>query len=275
MRWIFLSLVLVNAMFFIWRYILPVSSPARAQEKPVVEFLPANILANDTIRLLEEVRDQETSSPQPLVMSAPEKGELIVNSATNKSANQVHAINKVSVVNDELPVKTLGSISSAVSATSSAAITASKVCYWTGPFTGDSERAVILARLKKLKVAAEVVDIAGLRHWVYLPAKATREDAVATVQSLKAQGVESYIISSGQHRLGVSVGLYTQQALAEQKMRELQRRGWSPVMDTYERATGERWLSVNKKDLDAVGDSVLSVMLKNKSNLKVLEKKCN
>lgn len=249
-------------MFFIWRYMLPVSSPAGAKE-PAAEVLPASILPKDTIRLLEEVRDQEANPSQPLVISAPEKGELLVAGAISKS------------VNDELPVKASGPTSSAESPTSSTAITASKVCYWAGPFTGDSERAIILTRLKKLNVAAAVVDISGLRHWVYLPAKATRKDAVATVQSLKTQGVDSYIISSGQNRLGVSVGLYTQQALAEQKMRELQRRGWSPVMDTYERAVGERWLSVNKKDLDAVGDSVLSVMLKNKPNLKVLEKKCN
>ena len=250
MRWIFLSLVLMNAMFFVWRFVLPANQPQKLSAS-AVEVAPQIIPSSETITLLEEVSKPEVVEPS----------EIVADDASSLSHASVASVAppSASSVSGEMTV-------------------ASAACYWIGVFASDDERTAILARLTKLNVSTAKIDIAapgGLRHWVYLPPQRTRAESAAIVQSLKVAGVDSYVISEGEHRLGVSLGLFSQRALADEKMADLQRRGLNPVMDTYERAANQRWLIVNKGDIDAVGDNVLSIMLKNKADVKVSEKKCN
>ena len=232
MRWVFLSLVLMNAIFFSWRYFVP--RPAEAlpspQETPsAAPSLPKPIVDNSpSITLLEEL-DSSRAVPSPSALAFDE-------------------------------VKRSGDI-----------------CYWAGPLADDADRDVLLRRLKGLNIVASerVTRAAGdLRYWVYLPPLSSKDEAKAQLAALQSKGIDSYLIHKGERKNGISLGLFSQLELAESREAEVRAAGWEATMDTYKRSVNQRWITASKEQLDAVGEGILPRMLKNKSDVTIIEKKC-
>ncbi len=230
MRWVFLSLVLINAMFFSWRHIMASNSAdtlsSSQLEAPKLQVTPSSSVSNSpSITLLEEL-DASRGSPEP-----------------------------------DVGVSTAGG----------------GVCYWAGPLADNADRDVLLRRLEALNVEAaeRVTRIAGdLHYWVYLPPLESRGQAKARLAALQEKGIDSYLIHKGERKNGISLGLFSRLELAEIKEGEVREAGWSPTMDTYKKNVSQRWVTANKDQLDAVGAGILPKMLKNKSSVTIIEKKC-
>ncbi|HEY6986537.1 MAG TPA: SPOR domain-containing protein [Rhodanobacteraceae bacterium] len=66
-------------------------------------------------------------------------------------------------------------------------------------------------------------------YWVYLPALATREQALATARQLSAKGVRDYyVVTAGDQQNTISLGLFRDQANAERRRAEIAALGFSP-----------------------------------------------
>jgi hypothetical protein len=82
-------------------------------------------------------------------------------------------------------------------------------------------------------------------YWVYLPPAESRTAASTTVARLEAEGVEDiYLIPRGDMANAVSLGVYSQRASLERRLRDLRRRGYDPAMAPRHRTTRAAWLDV-------------------------------
>lgn len=233
MRWVFLSLVLINAMFFSWRYFAPHTAEA----------LPGQVDAS-SVALQEALPLTEENSPSITLLE-----EL---GSSRAESNQAESI-------------------------SPQAVSDNNVCYWAGPLNSDTDGDVLLRRLKGLNVEAleRVTRAQGdMRYWVYLPPMASKEKAQAELGALQDKGIDSYLIHRGERKNGISLGLFSRVQLAEAKEKEVKDAGWEATTDVYAQSVNQRWITASKKQLDAVGEGILPRMLKNKSDVTIIEKKC-
>ena len=232
MRWVFLSLVLINTMFFSWRYLSP--SPVETLSSPVV------------------VEPQSQNSSVAII--DPSLSITLLEELDSSRPIQNHSADVDSPMPD-----------------------GGGICYWAGPLSNDADRDVLLRRLKGLNVVASerVTRAAGdMRYWVYLPPMASKAEAKVRLAELQEKGIDSYLIHRGERKNGISLGLFSRLELAEIKEKEVRGAGWKPEMDTYKKSVSQRWVTANKEQLDAVGAGILPKMLKNKSDVTIIEKKC-
>lgn len=66
-------------------------------------------------------------------------------------------------------------------------------------------------------------------YWVYLPALATREQALAAARQLSQKGVRDYyVVTAGDQQNTISLGLFRDQGNAERRRSEIAALGFSP-----------------------------------------------
>jgi hypothetical protein len=68
-------------------------------------------------------------------------------------------------------------------------------------------------------------------YWVYLPALASREQALAAARQLSSKGVRDYyVVTAGDQQNTISLGLFHDQANAEKRRNEIAQLGFRPEM---------------------------------------------
>jgi len=68
-------------------------------------------------------------------------------------------------------------------------------------------------------------------YWVYLPALASREQALAAARQLSSKGVRDYyVVTAGDQQNTISLGLFHDQANAEKRRNEIAQLGFRPDM---------------------------------------------
>ena len=246
MRWVFLSLVLVNAVFFSWCFFGASQNSGTADVVPTVAEARASstlVAQSDAARitLLEELAGR--TSP---------------------------GVNLADVSSDSAPMSLLPKADQG-------ADTYGALCYWAGPLGSDIQRDLLIKRLKGLRidVSEHVSRSSGdRRYWVYLPPMASRGEAKQQLAALQARNIDSYLIRKGERKNGISLGLYSRADLATGKVDELRAIGWQPEVDAYTQTVSQQWIAASKRQVDAVGEGILPRMLKNKSGVTIIEKKC-
>lgn len=89
-------------------------------------------------------------------------------------------------------------------------------------FEKDQEKNEFLSKVKEKDWNVKEYRSNGERqkYWVYISAPENREDAIQIVDSLKKQGVDSFIINRGEMKNRISLGLYsTSETADEEKVR--------------------------------------------------------
>lgn len=274
MRWMVLSLVLINVMIFAWRYLesQSVSEGVAEPELPIVDVVEGaeataegdpkveSDLALQTITLLEELEANRVELRKPSALVGGDAGgNTTVSLVSGKSVGE----HKTALALDAEFEGGEPEVSGG--------------CYWVGPMPEEKERKHLRARLKEFKVNAQdrTLEVSGgWRYWVYLEPKANRAEAASQLAVLKKMGVDSYLILKGERKNGVSLGLFSRKGLADAKMAQMQKKGWQPNMDSFERTVNQWWVVVDMGDLQRVGDGVLSILLKNKPEMQINENKC-
>jgi hypothetical protein len=250
-------------MFFSWRYLFaPDVSDFAAQARTNVQekYLTEVPDSPTTLKLLEEL---EQSSDRGSMQSADEPGGDI--SLHTPSFNESQAIldnaDPTAKVATNFPYDEEGN----------------GICYWVGPIAKDTDWDVLTNRLRSLKIdiGERQQRITGVkRYWVYLPPSASKAQAKEQLAEVQKLGIDSYLIPNGEHQNGISLGLFSQKVIADNKIKEVATAGWNPMVEVYERSVTQRWVTISKTQLDAVGKGILPRMLKNKSGVDVFEKKC-
>lgn len=117
---------------------------------------------------------------------------------------------------------------------------ATDACFSFGPFAEivQSERLLewlradgVRARLRRENTAAEPGAPRRQLLWVYL---APQADARTTLQELREQGIQDVrVIETGELQNAISLGLFSSQAAVNRRLRELQGKGYQPVVVPY------------------------------------------
>jgi hypothetical protein len=101
-------------------------------------------------------------------------------------------------------------------------------CYqWSGLLSNDVSRAKNVLAKYALDVSIREQAVPdGASYWVYIPPRKSLEEAKAKIGELKALGVqESFIVQEPQWRYAVSLGVFKDEALANQHLENLRKRG--------------------------------------------------
>jgi hypothetical protein len=108
--------------------------------------------------------------------------------------------------------------------------------------------------------------LAQLRHrdeqgrqlfWVYLAPQDSRQEAMDTIRSFQEKGIRDFrLIVKGNMQNAISMGLFSSQAAVNSRLKELQKNGYKPVVVPYSDGKRAYWvdakLSVDEAILDKV-----------------------
>lgn len=136
---------------------------------------------------------------------------------------------------------------------------AGDMCTMVGPFGVLLHAEYFVDRLAAMDVDAvirslEVPD--GVGYWVYLPPEVSDAAALRRLYEVQSKKIDSYIIPSGDLARGISLGIYSDRAEADKRMREVTDHGYQPVMKEVARAISETWVSVPSKQAESVDQRV-------------------
>ena len=80
-------------------------------------------------------------------------------------------------------------------------------------------------------------------YWVYLPALATREQALSTARQLSSKGVRDYyVVTAGDQQNTISLGLFRDQGNADRRRAEIVALGFAPQVNTRTEDLPAYWL---------------------------------
>lgn len=107
-------------------------------------------------------------------------------------------------------------------------------CRSIGPFATQAD---MRAAMNKLSQRARRIQYREARttqprgYWVFVPAMATREQALGVARQLSAKGVRDYyVVTAGDQQNTISLGLFREQANAERRRAEIAALGFSPQL---------------------------------------------
>lgn len=137
---------------------------------------------------------------------------------------------------------------SAELAVAPARLDATPACFSVGPFDTPAalRRAVdaLGSSVGKLQYReAQVQSTRGFR--VYIPAAASRADALAQARTLAAQGMRDYyVVTAGPGENTVSLGLFREEGNARKRLAEVQALGIDAVMEAASEERPQWWLEI-------------------------------
>ena len=132
------------------------------------------------------------------------------------------------------------------------------VCFTFGPVPEETLATGLEDWFRSRRIASRqrFTDEQG-RHlfWVYLAPVSSRSGAMDTIEDLKIKGISDYrIITGGNLANAISLGLYSSQASVNDRISELEQKGYTPVVVPYSDGKRIYWVDVlfgkNPDDLD-------------------------
>ena len=120
------------------------------------------------------------------------------------------------------------------SAPESRADAANETCESIGPFPTQVDMRAAMNALTPLVSRiqyreAHATETRG--YWVYLPARANREQALDTARQLSLHGVRDYyVVTAGDQQNTISLGLFHEQANAQKRQKEIAALGFKPKL---------------------------------------------
>lgn len=132
------------------------------------------------------------------------------------------------------------------SAPESNADLANDQCRSLGPFPTQADTRAAMNTLtpltKRIRVReAHTTQTRG--YWVYLPAQASREQALGMARTLSAKGVRDYyVVTAGDQQNTVSLGLFRDQSNAERRRAEIAALGLAPKVNARTEDLPAYWL---------------------------------
>ena len=246
MRWIVISLLVVNALILGWRW-YAASEPAPAPRTqlvsaPAIELLPDGAVspvlpADSTTVQTEEViapTDASASLPTPTTDIPAEvvAERVLTTDAASPTAPDLAGVGSDAAsaetnvpVKDSPPLGDAGQVSGSVNAVGPTPAQRSALCAWT-PWR---ERPVTELDAAELLQTEQQEQEIGRSYLVYIPAKASRELTLQRLAELKAEGIEAAYLNKGPQAGGISLGLFSKPESMQLRLRELKKAGIADV----------------------------------------------
>ena len=119
-------------------------------------------------------------------------------------------------------------------------------CYTLGPFKDEGSinkaKKVLAERLDRMAIR-KIEESERHRYWVYLPALENRKAAIAKSKDLAKRKIKDYyIVRSGEHNNGISLGHFKEKSHADRRVKKLIDLGFNAKMDVIYRRYNLYWL---------------------------------
>lgn len=160
----------------------------------------------------------------------------------------------------------------------SAAAVSEAVCTLVGPFLDSDRGAIVRERLRALGADSTLQSLeirAGDSYWVYNPPEPSQQEALRRLRELQAKQIDSYLIPGGDLANGISFGVFTQKALAEQRMTEMRGLGYDAQMLAKPRIQKELWLVLGPGQASRIADEVWADLLPEGSAQEIRQNLCS
>ncbi len=235
MRWIFITLAVVNLLVLAWGMVSGSEEQVFADQKK----LKNPYGQYPEIALLSEILTEEVGDAVGL--QDVNGGDMPIDSV---SAHQ-DEVEDVSVSGN---IVSGGDEQSAEEVHDPHAGGGKLLCELVGPFESSGVASDFVERLKAIEVGASVRDIelpAGAGYWVYLEPKPTRREALRVLSELQSKRIDSYVIPKGELENGISLGMFSKKTLSDARVKEMVSIGLEPLVEEIERSYREIWVMLN------------------------------
>lgn len=119
-------------------------------------------------------------------------------------------------------------------------------CVYLGPLPEETDAQAVLTLLAEADIAAQLEtrrEERPYRYWIYLPQFPSTAAARSALERLREAEVTDFIrVMQGPNTNAVSLGLYSQERSARNRIRELETKGFDAEMEIRYQAVKERWL---------------------------------
>ncbi len=93
--------------------------------------------------------------------------------------------------------------------------------------------------------------------WIYLAPQTTRAGALALIEEIESKGIGDFrLINRGDLQNAISLGLYSSREAVNSRLRELNEKGFVPVIVPYSDVTRIYWLDVKLVDSPLLKESI-------------------
>jgi len=238
MRWILVTLVFLNMLYFGWEY----WQKHNAQPEPdqaVVETQP--VVSGDELVLLTE-RLPASTSPAPPPSISPERPK----------------------VQPPKPPVTLKEPER-------------KICARIGPYESEGGSTVAVSQLKAAGIdRAQAVpqEVVSVQHWVILPPAESRRRALQTLRELQARKIDSYLITSGEMKNAISLGLFSRDELAKGILEKIREAGYPAEIRRKEKLEKTFWVQMTASQPFENARKVLDSLVSEKDGIKISNTPC-
>lgn len=125
-------------------------------------------------------------------------------------------------------------------------------CFTIGPFKEENKitdfQGLIKKKVKKTGIR-ERVETLHWRYWVYLPAAASKSQAVKLASDLARKGLKDYyVIARGEFKNSISLGHFKEKEFAEYRLEAIKKMGYKPKMSAIEKEYTLYWLDYTAKN---------------------------
>ncbi len=242
MRWIFITLAVVNLLVLAWGLVAGSGGQAPTHHKklknPYGQYPEIVLLSEVLTKEVDDTVGSQEEGELPSVSVSAQEGEGFSDSegvirGSDDSGTPPE-------VEEYAPQADGGKL----------------LCELVGPFESSDIASDFVERLKAIEVGASVRDIelpAGAGYWVYLEPKSTRREALRVLSELQSKRIDSYVIPKGELENGISLGMFSKKALSDARIKEMVSIGLEPLVQEIERSYREIWVM-----LDTGADSKMS-----------------
>ena len=236
MRWIVLFLLIVNVAYFGWEFTRQGGSVGVAEEAVA----PPPLEGEKLVLLTERLPGVKSIAPPPAPVIA-------------KEPNPVHReLDKVEVKKQAM-------------------------CVSVGPYEDEAVGRSLIKNLAVEGVASELDQLElskELQYWVILPPFPTRKEAMQSLRNLQAKKIDSYLISSGELRNSISLGLFSKKQSAQGVLASVKDAGFPAQLVEKERVRSEFWVRIPPGQPVENLEETLETLVVQGSDIKISKAAC-
>ena len=237
MKWLFVTLLTVNLLYFGWEFdrqvTLDLASSRQALQVPPGAGNLTLISELNTPPMLRGMQsqpgavsdDSEDMSDEPEILQLDVKIE-------EEFVNQL-VTGLPDIVSSDIPGELLVEES---------------MCFTYGPFPDNQQATELITWFADNQVKYEQRLETGKEKqlfWIYLQPEESRNSAMQAIEDLKNKGIRDYrLIESGNMQNAISLGLFSTQASVNKRLNELKDKGYHPVVIPYRDAQAISWIDV-------------------------------
>lgn len=248
MKWLFLILLVLNLVYLGWE--LDRQTGIEIRQNRTVSTVPASA---ERLKLLHEVEVK----PEMRRQSSAEE-------VTTDTEQQRVGLTTMEDLVMELPEILIEDSEGVLPPTS---------CYRYGPVADEALANELNQWFVSRDISSDVIytEEQGARlFWVYLAPQGSRENALAVLAEMQGKGIGDYrLINRGDLENAISLGLFSSREAVDSRLRELEEKGYVPVVVPYTEMKKTFWINVQVENDSAVSEQRLDGIPSNYASVPV------